>query len=238
MNNDSQVTSVKSFTEEIQARIHALPELKTQDVRATRRDFSKRLANTDPAFVMKLAVNLLELSAFEFRFIAYELVQHHRATVSSLDAATLEKLGDGMNSWAAVDCFACYLAGPAWRERQIGDSVVRRWSRSRNRWWRRAALVATVPLNNKTRGGAGDSLRTLDICRLLLDDRDPMVVKAMSWALRELAKRDVLSVSEFLREKRDRLAPQVLREVKNKLATGLKNPRRAQTNRLSTKSRL
>jgi 3-methyladenine DNA glycosylase AlkD len=228
LNNDPQVTSVKLFTEAIQARIHALPELKTQDVRATRRDFSKRLANADPAFVMKLAVNLLKLSAFEFRFIAYELVQHHRATVSSLDAATLERLGDGMNSWPAVDCFACYLAGPAWREGQIGDSVVRRWSRSRNRWWRRAALVATVPLNNKTRGGAGDSQRTLDICRLLLDDRDPMVVKAMSWALRELAKRDALPVSEFLRKERARLAPQVLREVKNKLTTGLKNPRKEQ----------
>src|SRR5882724_7771866 len=127
VNNDSQVSSVKSFAEEIQARIHALPELKTQDLRAVRRDFSKRLAKADQDFVMKLAMNLLKLSAFEFRFIAYELLQHHRPTVSSLDAGTLEKLGDGMNSWAVVDCFACYLAGPAWRERQIEDSAVRRW---------------------------------------------------------------------------------------------------------------
>lgn len=228
LNNESQVSSVKSFTEEIQARVNALSEVKTQDVRALRRDFSKRLANADSDFVVKLAVNLRRLPAFEYRFIAYELVQHHRSTASSLDAATLEKLGHGMNSWGAVDCYACYLAGPAWRERQIADSVVRRWSRSRDRWWRRAALVATVPLNNKTRGGAGDSLRTLDICRLLLDDRDPMVVKALSWALRELAKRDAPSVTEFLRKERDKLAPQVLREVKNKLATGLKNPRKGQ----------
>src|SRR5882724_10509387 len=101
-------------------------------------------------------------------------------------------------------------------------------ARAANRRQCCAALVATVPLNNKTRGGAGDSLRTLDICRLLLDDRDPIVVKAMSWALRELAKRDALPVSEFIRKERDRLAQQVLREVKNKLATGLKNPRRKQ----------
>ena len=228
LKNESQVSSVKAFAEAIQARIHALPELKTQDVRAVRRDFSKRLAKADPDFVMKLALNLRKLPAFEFRFIAYELAQHHRATISSLDAAALEKLGDGMNSWAAVDCFACYLAGPAWRQRQIGDNVVRRWSRSGDRWWRRAALVATVPLNNKTRGGGGDSLRTLNICSLLMADRDPMVIKALSWALRELAKRDAQSVSKFLRKERDKLAPQVLREVKNKLATGLKNPRKAQ----------
>ena len=177
---------------------------------------------------MKLAQQLLALPTFEFRFVAYELVQHHPATASSLDVKDLERLGNGMDSWGAVDCFACYLAGPAWRERQIADSVVRRWSRSKNRWWRRAALVATVPLNNKTRGGTGDSRRTLEICGLLMDDRDPMVVKALSWALRELAKRDKSSVSEFLENGGDKLPAQALREVRNKLATGLKNPRPAQ----------
>ena len=59
------------------------------------------------------------------------------------------------------------------------------------------------------------------------DDRDPMVFKALSWALRELAKRDAQLVSEFLKKERNKLAPQVLREVQNKLATGLKNPRKA-----------
>ncbi|HUS10646.1 MAG TPA: DNA alkylation repair protein, partial [Pyrinomonadaceae bacterium] len=65
-----------------------------------------------------------------------------------------------------------------------------RWARSKNRWLRRTALVSTVPLNNKARGGRGDSERTLMICEMLLDDRDDMVIKALSWALRELSKRD------------------------------------------------
>lgn len=226
LHSESQTSLAKTLTEEIQARVYALPELKISRVRAVRREFSKRLAHAEPGVVLKLALSLLKLPAFEFRFIAYELVQHHRATLASLDGPTLEKLGRGMDSWVAVDCFACYLAGPAWRERQIGESVVRRWSRSGDRWWRRAALVATVPLNNKARGGNGDTARTLDICRLLVDDRDEMVVKAMSWALRELAKRDAVPVNEFLRKEGDKLAPRVLREVENKLATGLKNPRK------------
>jgi 3-methyladenine DNA glycosylase AlkD len=226
LGNEPQTTSVKALTKEIQARVHALPELRAQQLRAIRRDFSKRLTTSDSDFVLRLALNLLELSGFAFRFIAYELVQHHRRAASSLDAVTLEKLGNGIDSWGAVDCFACYLAGPAWREGQIGDSVVRRWSRSRDRWWRRAALVATVPLNNKARGGNGDSPRTLEICRLMVDDRDPMVTKALSWTLRELTKRDAQSVREFLEKQRDRLAPLVRREVEHKLTTGLKNPRK------------
>src|SRR6202035_1489210 len=104
--------------------------------------------------------------------------------------AHLKQLGRNLDSWAAVDTFACYLAGPAWREHQVPDSLILGWARSANRWWRRTALVCTVALNNQARGGRGDSERTLRICRTLVHDRDDMVVKAMSWALRELAKRD------------------------------------------------
>jgi 3-methyladenine DNA glycosylase AlkD len=82
-------------------------------------------------------------------------------------------------------------------------------------------------LNNKARGGQGDAMRTLAICNLVVDDREDMVVKALSWSLRELAKRDRRSVKKFLDEKQTHLARRVVREVNNKLNTGLKNPRKS-----------
>ncbi len=159
------------------------------------------------------------------RFVAYELVHHHKPSFDSLNAGSLEELGQGLDSWGAVDSFACYLAGPAWRERQVSDALIKRWAVSKDRWWRRAALVSTVPLNLKSRGGSGDQSRTLDICAMLVNDRDDMVVKALSWALRELAKRYPKAVREFLAEHADELAPRVLREVNNKIVSGLKNAR-------------
>jgi 3-methyladenine DNA glycosylase AlkD len=53
-----------------------------------------------------------------------------------------------------------------------------------------------------------------------------MVVKAMSWSLRELSRRDPDAVQAFLLEYKGLLAPRVVREVHTKLTTGLKNPRR------------
>jgi hypothetical protein len=53
-----------------------------------------------------------------------------------------------------------------------------------------------------------------------------MVVKAMSWALRGLVVHDPEAVRQFIGEHEDVLAARVKREVRNKLATGLKNPRR------------
>lgn len=224
LKTNRKTDEVQKLTREIRLRLESLPSPDVAAIRNLRREFSKRMADAEPDEVLALAFSLMELPGFACRFVAYELVQHHRPALSSLNAASIQKLGEGIDNWAAVDCFACYLAGPAWRERQIADSVVRRWSRSQDRWWRRAALVTTVPLNNKARGGNGDSDRTLSICSLLTSDRDPMVVKAMSWALRELAKRDAAPVAEFLKNHGAELAPQVVREVNNKLKTGLKNP--------------
>jgi 3-methyladenine DNA glycosylase AlkD len=176
--------------------------------------------------VLAVAEFLLVRPTLVNRFVAYELICHHRPALASLRRKELEQLGHGMDHWAAVDCFACYLSGPAWRERQVPDAVIHRWAKSPDRWWRRAALVSTVPLNNKARGGSGDADRTLAVCRLLVSDEDDMVIKAMSWALRELAKRQANVVAAFLDQHKEQLAARVLREVRNKLRTGLKNPRR------------
>ena len=108
-----------------------------------------------------------------------------------------------------------------------------RWATSADRWWRHAAIVSTVALNNKARGGHGDAQRTLGLCLVVIDDRDDMVVKAVSWALRELAKRDPAAVVNFLSAHEARLAARVKREVRNKLTTGLKTPRQRTPERVS-----
>ena len=53
-----------------------------------------------------------------------------------------------------------------------------------------------------------------------------MVAKGMSWALRDLSKRDRQAVEQFLEEHEKVLPALVKREVRNRLVTGRKNPRR------------
>jgi 3-methyladenine DNA glycosylase AlkD len=61
---------------------------------------------------------------------------------------------------------------------------------------------------------------------MLAADHEDMVVKALSWALRELVYFDPQSVEGFVKEYEQVLAGRVKREVSSKLRTGLKNPRR------------
>ena len=224
----TELIEIDELVDEIDSRIRALPNLKAESVRSVRKEFSKRLVNTLPQIMISLSLRLLHLDrpGFEYRFVAYEVVSYHKAALRSLGEKELELLGQGMCRWGDVDTFACYLAGPAWREFQVPDELIHRWACSEDRWWRRAAIVCTVALNNKARGGSGDTTRTLEVCRILVSDRDDMVVKAISWSLRELSRRDPDSVRAFLLEYNGMLAPRVVREVKTKLTTGLKNPRR------------
>ena len=130
-----------------------------------------------------------------------------------------------MDNWASVDTYCWLVSGPAWLEGRLGDEAIDRWARSDNRWWRRAALVSTTALNKKSLGGGGDTARTVKICRMLAADHDDMVVKGLSWALRELVPMDREAVAAFLEDYDGVLAARVKREVRNKLETGLKNPK-------------
>ena len=217
---------VPALAEEIDDRLSNLVGgAATAELREVRREFTHRLKAAAPHVVIELASLLIDVPQSAYRFIAYELIHHHPAALSHLNAWQLEQLGRGIASWGAVDCFAVFLAGPVWRDRRVPNSLIHGWARSADRWWRRAALVSTVPLNSKSRGGTGDAYRTLQVCRLLEDDGDLMVAKAMSWALRELAKRDPRAVRDYLAARKDVLPAIVLREVTNKLRTGVKNPK-------------
>lgn len=166
----------------------------------------------------------LQRSGVVHRFFSDELIASHKAALASLTRGDLEELGRGMEGWEEVDCFAPLLSGPAWRAGQIGDDVIADWARSEDRWWRRAALVSATRLN--IIGTKGDAKRTLAVCDILIDDRDDMVVKAMSWTLRSLAQRDPGAAAKYIEANRGRLAARVVREVGNKLRTGLKTPKR------------
>jgi 3-methyladenine DNA glycosylase AlkD len=205
------------------AEIRALPRRNTPSVRTVRRAYSRLLRPADPALVLETARVLL--NEYGHRSVAYELIAAHPGAFAQLGEAELEYWGQGINSWRTVDEFGRTLSGPAWLRGQVSDDLFRRWARMDDLWWRRAALVSTVALNIRVDGGYGDAPRTLTVCRMLVDDYEDMVVKALSWALRALTVHEPEAVRSFLAEFEPVLAARVKREVRNKLATGLKNPK-------------
>ncbi|NIP80886.1 MAG: hypothetical protein GWM90_17395 [Gemmatimonadetes bacterium] len=194
------------------------------DIRAVIRAHRGAWRALPAAAVVELARELHAGGTHEGRQAAYEILEQREDAAGLLDPETVRALGAGNDNWASVDTFATRVAGPAWREGRIPDTAVREWAGSADRWWRRTAVVSTVALNQESRGGTGDVPRTLDICRRVAADADPMVAKGLSWALRALSVRKPAAVRAFLDEAGEGLPARVRREVRNKLETGRKNP--------------
>ncbi|MCP4313356.1 MAG: DNA alkylation repair protein [Bacteroidetes bacterium] len=172
---------------------------------------------------LHLAKALINEHVFELQQLAFEYLDSNKKVLKSLSKNDIRELGKNLDNWLSVDYYSAVIVGFAWRENLITIDSVNKYLESEDFWIRRIALVATVSLNQKARGGLGDSEQTLEVCKNAVDDHEEMIVKAMSWALRELAKIEKEPVAEFLERYKDRLHRKVIREVTAKLETGRKN---------------
>lgn len=98
-----------------------------------------------------------------------------------------------INSWDLVDASAPHVVGAYLFDRS--RAPLRRLARSSLLWERRIAIVATFYFIRRNQFGD-----TLEIARMLLDDRHDLMHKAVGWMLREVGKRDREAEEVFLRE--------------------------------------
>jgi 3-methyladenine DNA glycosylase AlkD len=197
--------------------------VKSADLRKLIKEWWKELKNIPVDEMVEFARELVETRIFECNQAAFELLWKHKKALGSITLNDLEALGKYMDNWATTDAFSVLVSGPVWRNNQVSDEDILNWLESGNLWWRRAAIVSTVGLNLKSRGGTGDARRTLMVCERVIGDRNEMIVKALSWALRELSKHDRTSVEQFMKKHDEALAKRVRREVYTKLNTGTKS---------------
>jgi 3-methyladenine DNA glycosylase AlkD len=213
---DREVFAPAWIAATIAKHLDLLPaEARTDDVRNVRKYYSRLYRHASPETMLAISEHLLFDQGY--RFVPYELIYYHPGVIKLLDPERVEKLGKGINDWSSTDIYAHFIAGPAWKRGVISDELVEKWLHSPVLWWRRAAVVSTIYLR-------GNVDRMLKYTEELLDDKEDLIVKALSWVLREAIGYDRKAVEDFLVTHDDRLAARIKREVRNKLKTGLKNP--------------
>lgn len=199
-----------------------MPSLAT--VRTRAKDIAREHRG-DPAALIAEATKLALDGNEQLAFEVFRAAPKAAAVITIKQA---ERLLPTLHDWNSTDCFGSFVSGVAWREGSLTDKHILAWTRSKDLWTRRAALVSTVPLNLNARGSKsphGEAKKTLAVCDRLVDDHEDMIVKALSWALRTLAAKDAAAVRQFIAKHESHLAARVLRETRNKLKTGLKNSR-------------
>ncbi|HEY6345111.1 MAG TPA: hypothetical protein VIY49_26745 [Bryobacteraceae bacterium] len=115
--------NIAALVEEIEARVDEMPVRNVPVLRSLRRGYSRRVKALPPEDVVKIAAALIARGRVP-RFIGDELIASRPDALAILDRARLERFGSGISNWDQVDCFACYLSGPAWREGRIDDKAI------------------------------------------------------------------------------------------------------------------
>lgn len=170
-----------------------------------------------------LCKRLVAVDIFECQVLAFEMIGRDKSLLNALQYEDLTDLGKNLDNWASVDHYTVGIYGVLWGKGVVQDRDIDRLLESDNHWERRRAVVSTVALNLKSRGGTGDTPRTIRVCERVVDERQDMIQKALSWALRELSKRDRDAVVDFMELHEPRLARRVVKEVTHKLDFGTKN---------------
>lgn len=98
-----------------------------------------------------------------------------------------------INNWDLVDVTVGHIVGHYIR--QNGGNTLENFSKSKSLWERRIAIVATSHFI-----GHNEFDKTLAISKTLLNDKEDLIHKACGWMLREVGKRDVAVLEEFLQE--------------------------------------
>jgi len=193
------------------------------DIKAVLKETRSSYGPGSPGEWISLCKALVATGVFECQVLAFEMIGRDRKLLDALEYRDLSALGKNLDNWASVDHYTVGIFGVLWGKGVVKDSHIDKLLKSDNFWERRVAVVATVALNLKSRGGKGDTPRTIAVCQRVVDDHHDMIQKALSWALRELSKRDRETVQDFMDRYKNRLANRVLREVNHKLEFGTKN---------------
>jgi 3-methyladenine DNA glycosylase AlkD len=193
------------------------------DIKALLKEIRAKYGPGSPGAWIDLCKALVATGVFECQVLAYEMIGRDRKLLDALEYRDLSELGQNLDNWASVDHYTVGIFGVLWGRGVVKDSHIDKLLESDNFWDRRVAVVSTVALNLKSRGGRGDTPRTIAVCERVVDERQDMIQKALSWALRELSKRDREAVYSFMERYKNRLPNRVVREVNHKLDFGTKN---------------
>ena len=191
----------------------------TADLRRAARRFRQQIRKEFGLdFLVNVADQLFSGTVLEEKIAAVFLLEKFDAEFGDREFKLFESWLDRISSWADHDGLVHYLISPMVAAKPARVRNAFRWSKSPNRWRRRAACVALIR-------GARAKMFFPEITKLsnsLLADEDDMVQKGLGWLLRETAKFDAKRTVPYLMKIRKSAPRLVLRTACETLTPAVK----------------
>ena len=170
------------------------------DIRKVAKKFSPKIA-------LKELTELIQSPIHEVRLCALIILvnQYKKGNLSKIFEYYIRQI-NFINNWDLVDSSAPYIVGDYLYNNPDERSILFEFVHSENLWVRRISIVSTFTLikNNQFN-------ETLQIAKILLNDKHDLIHKAVGWMLREVYKRDQDLIRTFLKQNYAQLPRTTLR---------------------------
>ena len=186
----------------------------TPQLRAVVTESVRRGPGLSRAELIAACAALWARPVFELKAAAVELLTGRATLLAARDLRLVERMVRESATWALVDALAVHVAGTLVEREPRLLAALDRWSRDRDFWVRRAAMLALLlPL----RRGGGEFERFASYAEAMLGEREFFIRKAIGWVLREVGKKRPQLVTAWLAPRVERASGVTFREAVRRL---------------------
>lgn len=179
--------------------------LRTPQVHAIIRALRPRVRALTLAQRLALAGRLYRSGAIEPAAVATAVVASVVDRLEPRHVAHLDRFFDHVRGWGTTDDLCINVLGPLLMRSPLALlPLLRRWTRSPNRWKRRASVVA---FTRKVGASGRFTEEVLRLCGRLIWDPDRLVQQGVGWALKDTLRGDRARVYPYIRRLRAIGAP-------------------------------
>jgi 3-methyladenine DNA glycosylase AlkD len=181
--------------------------------------YFREIKHKEKKEIFSLCEELLESGYIEEAFIAFDWAYGLRRQYEKSDFEIFENwLNKYVTNWAECDTLCNHSIGAFIEQYPVFIKGLKKWTKSKNRWVRRASAVTLILPARK-----GKFLKDIFIISdSLLNDKDDLVQKGYGWMLKEASELHQKEVFEYIMEKKKELPRTALRYAIEKMPENLR----------------
>jgi len=193
--------------------------VKTSTVASIAKRYYKQIEPFGKAGIFSLCEELLKSNYSEEAFIACEWSYRLRSEYEINDFGVFERwLNDYINDWAKCDTFCNHTLGSFIDKYPDFIVKLKEWTKSENRWLKRAASVTLIIPARKGRFLSD----IFEIADKLLTDKDDLVQKGYGWMLKDASIKHCYEIFNYIMAHKWQMPRTALRYAIERMPADLK----------------
>lgn len=194
--------------------------VRTPVARRIARQYYQEVADFSKKELFAVAETLMKTNTYEEVLIALAWMDCRQKEFVAEDFKTFERWASRyITNWAMCDDFCGHALGRLLYAHPQLVKKTAKWTRSKNRWLKRAAVVSLI-YSVRRKKQLQAIFRYSDA---LLTDPDDLVQKGYGWALKEASNAYPKEVLDFVMKRKSRMPRNALRYAIEKMPQTLKN---------------